>query len=209
MKQVKMIVVLTIICAAAAALLQAVAAYTAPIIAQEEKKFELRSVSKAIQEPSQNPCTDRNPAYDNSPDEDSVCVDGVKVYRGRKGDQFSGFAFESVGLNSYSGEINVLVALSPDGSLLGTEILKHAETPGLGSKIEDCSWRKQFLNRKSEGFGWAVIKDGGEVDQISGATISSRSMIDAITRGFEFYQKNRKAILEGQAMKPGEVCNAL
>jgi len=208
MKQVKMVVVLTIICAAAAALLQAVAAYTAPIIAMEEKKFELRSVSKAIQETGQDPCRDSKPAYDNSPDEDSVCVDGVKVYRGKKGDSFVGFAFESVGRNSYSGEINVLVALSPEGSILGTEILRHSETPGLGSKIENCPWRKQFLDRKAGGFKWAVVKDGGEVDQISGATISSRSMIDAITRAFEFFEGNKSRIIQGKPMKPGEVCNA-
>jgi electron transport complex protein RnfG len=55
---------------------------------------------------------------------------------------------------------------------------------------------------------WKVAKDGGKVDQISGATISSRSMIDAVTKARKLLDGNRKKIVNGQPMKRGEVCDA-
>lgn len=210
MKRAKMVIVLTVICGVAAGLLQAVAAYTAPIIADEERAFELRAVNKAIQSVGKDPCVDRSPAFDNHPDEDVVCVDGVRVYRGRKDGAVSGVAFEATGHNAYSGTIGVLVGMNPQGTLIGLEILKHAETPGLGSGIEKCAWRRQFWGKTLSSQTWKVLKDGGDVDQISGATISSRAIINAIAGpegAFAFFEKHRKAILEGPAMNPGEACH--
>ena len=77
---------------------------------------------------------------------------------------------------------------------------------GLGAKIEECSWRRQLVGKGPADVKWKVAKDGGDVDQISGATISSRSMIAAVEKAQTVLAKHRERIVQGRAMKDGEVC---
>jgi electron transport complex protein RnfG len=98
--------------------------------------------------------------------------------------------------------------MSPSGLVTGVEVLKHAETPGLGATIENCQWRSQLVGKKIDEMVWKVAKDGGDVDQISGATISSRSMIDCIQKAQNLVKSSLDKIVSGTPMKQGEVCNA-
>jgi Na+-translocating ferredoxin:NAD+ oxidoreductase subunit G len=196
--------VLTIICAVAALALAAVHSGTQPIIAQQERNFRLRSINQAI------------PAYDNHPDQDVVTIEHegrrVCVFRGRQGQAITGVAFEWTQGGGYSGDIKVLVGFTPEGEVacnsseegdqryVGLQILQHAETPGLGANMEEEGWRRQFCAHDLEDGDtfWRVRKDGGQVDSLTGATITTRVVSEAIVSALRFFQENREAILTGE-----------
>jgi electron transport complex protein RnfG len=207
-ESVKMILVLTLISAAAGLALSSMNDATSPLIAENERLFTLRSIGAVLPASEKpDPCEKSAPAFDNSPDGDAVCVAGFKVYRGRKGADVVGLAVESVGHESYSGTILTLVGLALDGTVTGVEVLRHAETPGLGASITNCEWRRQLVGKGPGDMVWKVAKDGGDVDQISGATISSRSMIDAILGAQKLLAEQRGEILEAEPLGAGEVCD--
>ena len=92
-----------------------------------------------------------------------------------------GFVIETA-TQGYADEIIVLVGVDNDGTVTGISILKHAETPGLGAIAGAASnvgieWRSQFQNIPSA----AVTKDGGQINPISGATITSRAVCNGVT----------------------------
>jgi Na+-translocating ferredoxin:NAD+ oxidoreductase subunit G len=87
------------------------------------------------------------------------------------------------------------VGITPEGTVHGVEILTHAETPGLGDKIEARWWKEQFAGKNLANADWRVKKDGGQFDQITGATISPRAIVTAVRGGLEFFEKNRQQIL--------------
>ena len=204
---VRMILVLTLISGLASLGLSAFNAHTMPFIQENERQYTLRSIKKAIPgTDNPNPCETAAPGFDNRPDQDAVCIEGTTVYRGRNNGKLRGFAIVAQGDKAYSGTITCLIGLSLDGTVTGIEVLKHAETPGLGAKIEECAWRRQLVGKGPADMEWKVVKDGGDVDQISGATISSRSMIDAVRKAQTILAKHRERIVHGPAMEDGEVC---
>ncbi|WP_287029260.1 electron transport complex subunit RsxG [Pseudomonas sp. UBA6310] len=108
----------------------------------------------------------------------------------------------------YAGDIEVLLAISPEGALLGARVLKHKETPGLGDKIdvEKNPWITRFQglslgNPPLE--RWAVKKDGGDFDQFAGATITPRAVVKEIREGLEFFASHRQQLF-GETLAAGE-----
>ncbi|HOO89245.1 MAG TPA: RnfABCDGE type electron transport complex subunit G [Syntrophales bacterium] len=93
----------------------------------------------------------------------------------------------------YSGRINVLLAVSPEGTIYNYKVVYTKETPGLGSKLSSPKFKEQFKGKSmAPGFVWKVKKDQGDVDAITAATISSRAIIDALVRGLNLYEKKYK-----------------
>ncbi len=89
----------------------------------------------------------------------------------------TGYAFKASG-NGYGGEIEILVGLDTGFEIKGISILSQAETPGLGARIAEVSFTDQF---KGMSLSEVVLKsEGGKIDAITGATISSRAVVDAI-----------------------------
>lgn len=86
----------------------------------------------------------------------------------------------------YGGQVKVMTGIDASGSVTGVVILEHSETPGLGAKSTSSDFRDQFIGMAAEGTV-QVKKDGGNVDAISGATITSRAVSKAITEAFEIY----------------------
>ena len=91
-------------------------------------------------------------------------------------------------VDGFGGPFRVMVGFDADGNILGYEVLEHQETPGLGSHIEH--WFKNadkpnqnIIGRKADG-KFAVSKDGGEIDAITAATISSRAFLKAINQAY-------------------------
>ncbi len=87
------------------------------------------------------------------------------------------------------------------GTLLGVRVISHAETPGLGDKIEasKSDWILKFNGRSLNDpppTGWAVKKDGGIFDQFTGATITPRALVGAVKNGLEFFAAHRLALLD-------------
>ncbi|WP_455199686.1 electron transport complex subunit RsxG, partial [Kaarinaea lacus] len=107
-------------------------------------------------------------------------------------------AFKS-SVKGYAGPIDVMVGINRDGELLGTRVLSHSETPGLGDKIEPEKdpWIFNFngLSLSNPGESqWKVKKDGGYFDQFTGATITPRAVIKAVKTSLEIF-KSKKSIL--------------
>ena len=202
-ESLKMILVLTLIAGAAGLGLSAVNDSTLPLIAENERLFTLRSINKVLPDgENPDPCEKRDPLFDNEPDKDAVCVEGFKVYRGRRGGEVVAIAVESVGDKAYDGTILALIGLRvSDGMLLGIEVLKHRETPGLGALFTECEFQRQMVGNRPGDIAWSVTKDGGDVDQLSGATISSRCMLNSIGKAQRLLAEHRDLILEAEPLE--------
>ncbi|MBV2128462.1 electron transport complex subunit RsxG [Arsukibacterium indicum] len=107
------------------------------------------------------------------------------IYRLRDGQQISAYVVETTAPDGYSGNIDLIVAVTPEGTVLGSRVLNHQETPGLGDKIERrrSAWIdsvKGVQVSADNQAAWAVKKDGGQFDQFTGATITPRAVVNAI-----------------------------
>jgi electron transport complex protein RnfG len=142
--------------------------------------------------------------YENDLLEDTVSVAGkdgdVLVYRGRRAGKVEAVVYRVIGYG-YSGAIVCVMGVSNEGKILGVRVIKHAETPGLGDKIEPAksNWIHSFTGKwlgEPAADKWAVKKDGGVFDQFAGATITPRGVVKAVKEGLEFFEQNRAALLE-------------
>ena len=111
----------------------------------------------------------------------------TKVCVAKQGDKISAYAFEGVAHDGYSGDIRILVGMTPAGEVLGVRVIEHHETPGLGDKIEPriADWIFSFNNQTISAENqqeWAVKKDGGKFDQFAGATITPRAVVNQVKR---------------------------
>ncbi|POU76744.1 electron transport complex subunit RsxG [Leclercia sp. LSNIH6] len=110
-----------------------------------------------------------------------------RIFIDRKGDTPTGVVMEATAPDGYSGAIRLLVGTDFSGTVLGTRVTEHHETPGLGDKIETRSsdWILQFAGKVIHGIddpAFAVKKDGGDIDQFTGATITPRAVVNAVKR---------------------------
>ena len=103
---------------------------------------------------------------------------GYNVFR--EGTQF-GTIEPFTTTRGYNGRIDLLIALNSDREVISVRVTYHEETPGIGDKIElDVSgWIHQFAGRSADDTDW-TLSPGGDIDSISGATITSRAVTDAI-----------------------------
>lgn len=121
--------------------------------------------------------------------------DSIRIHRLLKGTEKSGVAVETYTDNGFSGRFTLMVGFTPDGAISNIEVLEHKETPGLGTKMALPAFKDQFKGLKlSElpGEQLKVKKDGGSVDAITAATISSRAFCDAVNRAYETNKKGGK-----------------
>ena len=72
---------------------------------------------------------------------------------------------------------------------MGTSVISHAETPGLGAKMTEPAFYSQFEGKNPASFRLSVTKDGGDVDAITASTITSRAFCDAVDRAYRAFQK--------------------
>ena len=133
------------------------------------------------------------PEFDNEPSAESLSVeldgDAVTVYPAKKGGQTVGYAVESFTSKGFSGTINIMVGFDMDGNIVGTSVISHAETPGLGAKMTEPAFYSQFEGKNPASFRLSVTKDGGDVDAITASTITSRAFCDAVDRAYRAFQK--------------------
>ncbi|MFO8088058.1 MAG: RnfABCDGE type electron transport complex subunit G [Bacteroidales bacterium] len=140
------------------------------------------------------------PAFDNEIGKDTltVAVDGsdkkLTFYKAKKEGELVGVAIETYSMQGYSGEIRLMVGFDPQGVIQNISVLEHKETPGLGDKMEKGKddWSKDFNGKNPADFSLQVKKDGGDVDAITAATISSRAYCDAVQRAYDAFEKHIK-----------------
>lgn len=197
----RLVLALTMITVSAGLILSLVEAMTREPIAEQRRLETLRALQAVL------------PPTDNSPDQDTVqLVTGQDkrgrdvartFFRGRQGRTLTGVAFQVTAADGYSGNINIMVGVDPSATVVGIEILSHNETPGLGDKIDQPEFKKIFAGKNLDNADWRVKKDGGEFDQITGATISPRAVVGAVHKGLEFFRDHRNEILTDiQGEKP-------
>lgn len=164
-------------------------------IADNEREFLLRTLDVLV-----------DPArYDNDllADTRTVVAPGalgteepVTVYRARADGEPVALVLTAVAPDGYSGPIRLLVAVNHDGTLAGVRVLGHRETPGLGDGIEAerSDWILAFNGRSlgdPPAEGWGVRRDGGEFDQLTGATITPRAVVAAVRRVLQYYESEQ------------------
>jgi electron transport complex protein RnfG len=112
----------------------------------------------------------------------------------------SAIAIEAIAPDGYNGAIKVIVGLDIDGTVLGTRVLSHQETPGLGDKIDlrVTDWITSFTGKQvpeANQDTWKVRKDGGDFDQFTGATITPRAVVKAVKNAVVFVNENQQTLL--------------
>ena len=176
-----MSVCLTLVCLFCAALLGGVYVLTLDKINQEAVKKTNNAIALVT------------PEFDNEPSSESqtVSLDGedITVYPAKKGGETVGYAVESFTSKGFSGTINIMVGFDMDGNIVGTSVISHAETPGLGAKMTEPAFYSQFEGKNPASFRLSVTKDGGDVDAITASTITSRAFCDAVDRAYRVFQK--------------------
>jgi electron transport complex protein RnfG len=133
----------------------------------------------------------------------------VVVYRVFAGDDPVAALFVVTARDGFSGPIRILVGASKDGSVTGVRILEHHETPGLGDKIDQkrSDWVYQFDGRSigdPPAERWAIHEDGGDFDQLTGASITPRAVIKAIRDTLLYYDAHREEIFKLPATEDEE-----
>jgi electron transport complex protein RnfG len=186
MKYVKSVIVLTSICLAAALLLSYVNLITKDAIAANEKAEALRMVEKVLT------------GYDNNLDGDRLQIEGITVYRGFKAGAFTGAAIQTESRQGYGGTIKIMLGVDAEGKVTGLEVVSHSETPGLGTKVTAGTWKEQLRGLSLASGVWKVRKDdpNGVVDEVTGATISSRAVIGAADQALRLFDNHREEVMK-------------
>ncbi len=185
----KLIIVLTIICAVSGSLMALVNDMTKDLIREANERAKLEAMKSVL------------PEFDNNPVEDAKVISANgkdwTFFVAKQKSQFVGAAFASTSHKGYSGDIHVMIGVTAENKILAIEILTpHKETPGLGAKITGYDFRRKFIGKdiNENETKWAVAKDGGDIDQISAATISSRAVVEAVKQGLDIFIANEDEI---------------
>jgi len=116
--------------------------------------------------------------------------DSTEIYKGAMNGEISGTAIIGSSEKGFSGLIKIMVGFSPDGSINNISVLEQKETPGLGTKIKDDKFLRQFRGKNPSTFNLKTKKDGGEVDALTGATITSRAFGEATQQAYDIFINN-------------------
>jgi len=172
--------VLTVICVIAAGSLAKVYDVTSVIIKKNEKEMDEKKRKEII--PDAVGFEERQ-------------VDGKTIYTGRDAEGKAIGSIFKIAPRGYAGPINAMIGVGDGGKILAVSITKldQTETPGLGTKITGPKFRDQFKGKEDNDL--KLKKDGGTIDAITAATISSRAVANGVYEGIEWY---KKAVASGQ-----------
>ncbi|MBP1674623.1 MAG: rnfG [Bacteroidetes bacterium] len=134
------------------------------------------------------------PEFSNNPDDEMFRLptgegDSLDIYPAKKDDIIVGYAVNTYTSKGFSGNISLMAGFKPDGTIINITVLEQKETPGLGTKMVEPQFKDQFNDKNPGVFALKVKKDGGQVDAITAATISSRAFCDAVQRAYNALQK--------------------
>lgn len=128
------------------------------------------------------------PTFDNDPlESEQELSNSVTLYAGSENEQITGYGITSSVKTGYSGYFSIVFGMAPDGTIERVRILESFETPGLGSKAGESPFIDQFDGKHGDSFDFRVVKDGGQIDAITGATITSRAVCSALTAGLDAF----------------------
>jgi Na+-translocating ferredoxin:NAD+ oxidoreductase subunit G len=177
-----LVITLSVVTLVASVSLGFVYQWTKEPIAQAQLNKQLKAIESVM------------PGYDNNPVAEKYFLktpdgnDSLTCYPGRANGEVIGVAIQSRSSKGYSGDIWIMVGFTPEGAIQNIEVVDHKETPGLGSKMSSPNFVRQYVNKNPGTNNLKVKKDGGEIDAIAGATISSRAYSEAIQLAYETYK---------------------
>ena len=176
-----MVVVLSAITGLAGFVLSGLKVWTTPIIEEQVlTNVQGPALREIFLQGDNDPIADRKklpmPGNEN---------ETIIVFPSLKGGKLQAVAMEAAG-KGYGGDVNVIVGFDVAAdNLVGISVTTHKETPGLGSRIQEPAFTKQF---KAKDPAKAMLKkDGGDIDAISGATFSSIGAADAVKQAASWY----------------------
>lgn len=180
-----MVLSLTLIATGFALCLGIVHEVTAGPIAQTQLNKKINAISEVV------------PSFDNDPNSEMYTAStpegdyDLEIYPAKQGDEIVGYAVKTLSMKGFSGEIDMMVGFKPDGEIYKISVLSHSETPGLGAKMNTPEFKDQFNSKNPSSYKLLVKKDGGDVDAITAATISSRAFSDAVQRAYDTLFQNK------------------
>jgi Na+-translocating ferredoxin:NAD+ oxidoreductase subunit G len=176
-----MVSTLIVVTLVAAGMLGSVYALTKEPIRLAELKKKTEAIQSVV------------PDFNNIPSDEFVKVgvdgDSITLFTASMDSVLVGTAVETFTNTGFSGEIKLMVGFAPDGSIIDVAVIKHAETPGLGDKMErrKSDFHVQFQGQHPDDFKLMVTKDRGDVNSITASTISSRAYCQAVQRAYDAY----------------------
>lgn len=104
----------------------------------------------------------------------------------------------------YAGPLHLLIAIDRDGRLMATQVLQQRETPGLGGQLVEPgnTWLQHFVGRSrsdTPDSAWALKRDNGQFDQLAGASVTSRAVIQAVHDALRYFDEHAPYLLTGTA----------
>lgn len=134
--------------------------------------------------------------FDNDPQAEATAItlpsgQTATVYPAKINGILTGAAVESRSMNGFSGEIRIMTGFDNDGRITGYKVLRHSETPGLGAKMTDWFSKRDhrgIIGRNPSEKELATSKNGGDIDGITAATISSKAFLEAVNSASEAFQ---------------------
>ena len=210
-----MLLVLTLVSAVAAFLLAAVNEMTSSTI----EKINEEALSAGIK-------SVLNVGADEQIEVGEKDVDGYVVYEVTRDGNWIGTAVKSTDKSGFGGDIEVLVGFNEEGKILGYEVLKHAETPGLGARAgewfrtatssevkkvgvlskvffgnPDPAGSHNIIGRDIAEGELKVSKDGGDIDAITASTITSRAFLNAVNNAYKVFKGNVSDVNSGATVQ--------
>lgn len=164
------VTVLCVICLAVSLVLSVTNWFTAPVIEQADQDRADAARSALL------------PA-DSFEAVEGEWADITEIYRGITDGKTCGYVM-TASVRGYGGSIPVLVAVDGSGTILGVEISNTSETVGLGKKIEEPAFKEQFA-----GLTAAPLTLNEDVQQVAGATISSKAALRAVNAAIDAWQQ--------------------
>ncbi len=190
-----MLLALTAIALVAAAALAALNGVTKDSIAQVEKNKVQTAITDVLRQVDGQGNVVCEIKFDNT--KDTVIYIGEKNDKGKYSDsvvchlayaqeQYAGAAVEAADPNGFGGYFKVMVGFDADNNIYGYSILKTSETPGLGAKADQWFQKssKGDIIGKSPSTELKVKKDKGDVDAITGSTITSRAFLRCVNKAY-------------------------
>ncbi len=177
----KMLCTLTLIAVLAAFILAGVHKLTKQPIAAAKDQRELEAISEVVE------------AFDNNPFAEKMIITTpdkkhkLEFFPARKNGKINSFAIKTYSDNGFGGRLELIAGFYIDGAIKSFKITDHHETPGLGSKADEPKFKEQFDGFNPNKHKFKVRQDGGEIDGVTAATITSRAVIDAIQRAVDAY----------------------
>lgn len=150
-------------------------------------------IEEAIKNKEINAIKEVLPTFDNNPVLSAQEIDGILFYKATNQGKTVGYAAKTFTEKGYSGRFDLMVGFLADGTINKIVVLQQKETPGLGANMINPKFKDQFNNvniGSLKDSKLKVKKDGGTIDAISAATISSRAYCDGIQKAYDLFIQN-------------------